>query len=76
VDIELTARYGDQEKKVRIAFVHGAAGVIHIYIDDWYHGQVVKIAGQWEVYLNAKSDLCSNDILTIKELIEKRSSDV
>lgn len=70
-DILLPAAYGSQTRTLTISSVLGADRVLHISIDNWYQGQIVKVNGEWVVFLNPKSDLCSNDIEVMREAIEK-----
>lgn len=69
-DIILPAAYGDEKRTLALSPVSGAGQVLHIMVDNWYHGQIVLVKEEWVVFLNPKSDLCSNDIQVIKEAIE------
>ena len=71
-DIEVMGTFGNERKKIRLTAPHGGAGnVLHIYIDNWYHGIFNKVNGDWVYFINAKSELCSYDLLILLELIEK-----
>lgn len=68
--MELNYTVGDYQTLLKLEKPYGSGGGYHIYIDNWYHGQVCKMLDGWHVYLVAKSELCSNDIQLILEAVE------
>ena len=66
--IEFYRFWGDQKKKVHICMPTGGEGV-QIIVDDLYHGIILKRAGRWVGYLNANSELTSDDILILGDII-------
>jgi len=60
-DIYVPATIGNKQTSVRLSFPHGASGLGHIYIDNWFQGQIAKQETGWHVYLNAKSVLSTED---------------
>lgn len=67
--ISLPFTIGNKEKKVIVTFPNGASGLGHIYIDNWYQGQVVKQEGEWRVYLNERSLLSVEDAELVREVL-------
>jgi len=70
-DIEFEIIIGDQAKHVRLSIPNGAGGGYHVYVDKYYYGKVIKRNGQWIGLMNTKSDLTTDDIQEIGEIIEK-----
>jgi len=69
--IEFDAPFGDRMKHVEIAWPTGADGVIYISIDNYHEGQMVYQMGEWRAYLARRSELTSDDIAALTELIEE-----
>lgn len=72
-EISIPYTIGNKEAAVRITFPHGAAGVGHIYVDNWYQGQVVKRDEGWQVFLNERSKLSVEDSQALKEIVAKEN---
>jgi hypothetical protein len=68
--IVVTGVCGEKELSIKLSCTHGAANMIQILIDNYYHGMFNKVNGEWVAFIHAKSFLCSNDILVMRELIE------
>lgn len=68
--IEFVGFWGDQKKKVHICKPVGGEG-IQIIVDDYYHGVIVKRAGQWVGYLNRNSELTADDILILGDIVAR-----
>ena len=69
--IEAVAIFGDVRKQLKLAFMYGASDTVHIMLDKYYQGIFTKRDGEWVAYINEKSELCSNDILVMRELLEQ-----
>lgn len=72
-DITIPATIGNKQVAVRVSFPHGAAGLGHIYIDNWYQGQIVKREAGWQVFLNERSKLSVEDSEALKEIVAKEN---
>ena len=67
--IEFFGWWGDTKKKVHICIPTGGEG-FQIIVDNLYHGIILKRKGQWQGYFNGNSELTSDDILILGEIIE------
>lgn len=68
-DITFTASFGDLQKKVRITAPLGAGLVYHVYIDNFYAGQIIQVEGKWTMQTGANSDLTVDDVQAIVERV-------
>lgn len=70
-DIEFLAPFGYEYKKVRISKPHGCGGALyHIYIDNFYHGMLIKLKNDWLASVNDLSSITGDDILILREIIQ------
>lgn len=69
-NIEFTALFGDEARKVVLTQAAGAAGYYQIMIGNYYHGQIIYQDAQWRVHLNRGSELNSDDCLILIEIVE------
>jgi hypothetical protein len=68
--IEFDAPFGDKTRHVKLSSNSGGDGY-QILIDNYYHGVIRKVNGQWRAHLNDKSELTGDDIAALIETIEK-----
>lgn len=74
--IEIIGAFGDERKTVRISQPNGAWPSYHIMIDNYYHGNLTKLDGEWVSHLNGNSYLTTEDICILGEIIdEKKGAD-
>lgn len=71
-DIEFTATFGDQPKKVKLVAQAASAGHYDVHINDYRQGSIVKQKDGWVGYLNEKSILTADDILILGEMIDSQ----
>jgi hypothetical protein len=67
--LEIVTWYGEEKKTVVVTQPNSASGTFQILIDRYYHGQITRYNGKWIAYLNSKSDLTSNDLLILFNLL-------
>ncbi|WP_343302833.1 hypothetical protein AAHN97_14910 [Chitinophaga niabensis] len=68
--IQFQASFGLQVKTVEISKVYGAGDSYHVYIDRYYNGSFIKTNLGYAKHLPPNSQLTSDDIQIIEELIE------
>ena len=68
--IEFEIDFGGKIKKVELSPVTGSNGIVHLYIDKFYYGQLVKVKDKWEAYMN-KNELTGDDITAIIQIVEE-----
>jgi hypothetical protein len=67
--IEFYGCWGNQTKKVHISIPTGGEGC-QIIVDNFYHGILIKRKQHWVGYLNNNSELTSEDILILGDIID------
>lgn len=68
-DITFSATFGDLQKQVRITAPLGAGLVYHVYIDNFYAGQIIQVEGKWTMQTTEKAGLTVDDVQAIVERI-------
>jgi hypothetical protein len=69
--IEFDAPFGDKTRHIKLS-ANGTGGY-QILIDKYYHGEIVKVNGEWKAHLNGKSFLTGDEITILVETIENRN---
>jgi hypothetical protein len=72
--IEIMGSFGNEKKLIKIVQPHLSGNVYQVLIDNWYQGSIMKIRGEWLAYWNAKSDLGTDDIAIIGDIIDGHTS--
>ena len=72
-DIEFMAAFGDDRKRVRISRPQGSSSGYQVFIANYYQGIIVKLNNEWVGHLNARSELTSDDILILGDIIDNAS---
>ena len=73
-ELTIDAAFGDKIKKVVVSQPHRtAAAGLHLMMDNYYCGLLIKREGKWTAYLNDKSwyDFTTDDIQILGDLIDK-----
>ena len=73
VSIEFDAAYGNDRKMVVIRQLSGSGNIYQVFIGNYYDGMLVKLNGEWVAHLNLKSDLTSDDIQLLGDIIDNQS---
>lgn len=68
--IEFTATFGHVRKKVVLSQPTGGAGGYQLFIDGFYQGVIVKLAGEWVGHLGREPVIAGDDIGVLGEIIE------
>jgi len=69
-EIELTVVFQNQRKTLKLSAPGGGTNGYQIIIEDYYHGQVCKMADGWHVYANDNSWLSEEDKEAILEKVK------
>lgn len=62
--------YDDTFHELKISAPNGNASVFHVYLDNYYHGQILRQQGKLVGHMHEKSDLTAKDVQNIFDLIE------
>lgn len=73
-EIEVTGIVGVKTTKLWITRSTGSGEVWHIYIDDYYNGQILENAWGRTWHLNPQSTLTSDDIAILNDILDKPGS--
>lgn len=57
--------------QVKIADVHGAAGLYHVYLDDFFIGSIERKGSGLVPHIDGRTGLAGDDVAAIIEVIEK-----
>jgi len=68
--IQFTAPFGDETKTVKISETIPGSGSYQVYVDNFYQGSLRKINGEWNGFLNARSELSYEDIQAAGERVD------
>lgn len=68
--IEYTVTHRGSTRRVKITQPSGAPNVFHLYIDDRYQGQIMKVDGQWRSALHRDPQLTAAQLQAIAMRIE------
>ena len=63
--IEFDAPFGDKPRHIKLSSDN--TGGYQILIDNYYHGKIIKVNGEWRAHLNDKSDLTGDNIIDTVE---------
>jgi len=71
--IEFIAQFGEKKVKVILSQVFRGAEGWSMNIGGYYDGMSFYRDGSWQAHLNDKSDLTSDDITAMGELIDEKT---
>ena len=69
--LELIITLDNVQKTVILSQPNGNSGSYHIYLENYFHGQIVRYSGKWTAVKNAKSELTEAHLEQLVELVEK-----
>lgn len=72
--ITFLAAYGDGIKTVLISWPTGSAGSIHLIIDNYHMGQIIKYSTGWQVVPQTKAtndELTTDDRMILIDMIKE-----
>jgi hypothetical protein len=69
-DIEFMATFGHVRKAVKLSQPMGGASGYQLFIDNFYHGMIVKLNGEWVGHLGREPTISGDDIGVLGEIIE------
>jgi hypothetical protein len=75
-EIRFQVLYGNKSIKVKISNVSGGGGdLIHLYVDNYWHGSLKEREKVWELLSNVPTEFTFDDIQGLGEMIENRSNE-
>lgn len=69
--MEFKAAFGDQTKTVEITAPFGNNGILHLYIDKHYYGQIIKRLDKWDLREQNHSFITAADRDILLEIVEQ-----
>lgn len=72
-DVIIPATFGDETKTVTLSIPNGGGDHYQIMVGNYYHGTLKKQNGQWAGHLARKSELTSDDIYIMGEIIDSKT---
>jgi hypothetical protein len=73
-DLIFTDAYGPEDKQVKISDLFGStggSGGYHVYIDNFFIGQMFYRKGEWVGFLSEKYGFTMDDIQVLGQIIER-----